>query len=345
MKNDRKIKKKTLVALDIGTSHIKIALGRYTNKKLIIKKTITIDTPDKCISNGRIRDVEVLTKVLGKTLHEHNIKNVYAVITIKSSGIINREMILPYNENEKEVDKIVFFEMKQFLTIKLDEYVTQYQIIEDYYDDKTRFMKIMVTTLEKDVVESYYKLLKAVHLKPYALDIHFNTINKFFKLYNDHVSKLNDTIAVIDVGYNSTDISIVSGGSFKMSRTLMIGSNVLEHMLQEEFNSSFDKDEMRRLLIKKAEEVKVRMNDVLTPLADEVSNVIRYYISRDIKNEVKKIYITGGIVNQPEIKYILEERLDLPTCSFDNLDRLIVSSDKIDDTSSFYAVLGAMVRL
>ncbi len=345
MKNDKKIKKKTVVAFDIGTSHIKVTVGKFSNNKLHLKHMITLDTPEKCISNGRIRDTEALRAVLKEVVTEYNLKKKYAIVTFKSSGIINREMTLPYNDDKDSVDHIVDFEMKQLMTINLEDYVTQYQIIEEYFQEKVKYMRIMVTTIERDIVESYYNLLKDLHLKPYVLDVHFNSFNKFIKLYNDQVSKLKGTIAVIDVGYNSTDISIISGGGYKMSRTLNIGSNVLEHMLQEEFDASFDKDQMRRLLIRKAEEVKSRINDVLTPLADEVSNVVRYYISRDSRNEVQQIYVTGSIVNQPEVKYILEERLDLPTCNFDNLDRLIVSSDKKDDTSSYYAVLGAMVRL
>jgi len=345
MKNDKKIKKKVLVAFDIGTSHIKMTVGRFGNNKLHLKHMITLGTPEKCVANGRIRDVEALTETLKEVVTEYNLKNKYAIVTFKSSGIINREMTLPYNEDKGSVDHIVDFEMKQLMTINLDDYVTQYQIVEEYFEEKVKYMRIMVSAIEKDIVESYYNLLKELHLKPYVLDVHFNSFNKFIKLYNDQVSKLNTTIAIVDVGYNSTDISIISGSGFKMSRTLNIGSNVLEHMLEEEFDASFDKDQMRRLLIRRAEEVKSRINDVLTPLADEVSNVIRYYTSRDSRNEVQKIYVTGSIVNQPEVKYILEERLDLPTCSFDNLDRLIVSSDKIDDTSSYFAVLGAMVRL
>jgi len=345
MKNDKRIRKKVVVAFDIGTSHIKITVGKFSNNKITLKHMMTIATPEKCVANGRIRDIEVLTQTLKEVVTEYNLKKKFAIVTFKSSGIINREMTLPYNEDKNSVDNIVEFEMKQLMTINLDDYITQYQVVEEYFQEKVKYMRIVVSAIEKDIVEAYYNLLKEIHLKPYVLDVHFNSFNKFIKLYNDKVSKLNETIAVVDVGYNSTDISIISGGSFKMSRTLNIGSNVLEHMLQEEFDASFDKDQMRRLLIRKAEEVKSRINDVLTPLADEVSNVIRYYTSRDSRNEVQGIYVTGSIVNQPEVKYILEERLDLPTCNFDNLEKLIVSSDKIDDTSSYYAVLGAMVRL
>jgi len=206
-------------------------------------------------------------------------------------------------------------------------------------------MKILVTAVNRELVDSYFALLKSVHLKPYAMDVHFNSINKFFKLYNDHVAKMDNTIAVIDIGYNSTDISIVSGGVFKMSRTLMLGSNVMEHMLREEFNVDFENGKIRRLIIKNGEEFAHRINDVLTPLVDEISNVIRYHISRDSMNTVDNIYITGGIINQKEVKEILEERMGLPTCEFEELNKMITNTTITSDISSYFPVLGAMVRL
>ena len=57
MKNDKRVKKKLLVTLDIGTSNIKVIVGRRQGGKLIIKEMVTVQTPDKCLSNGYIRDM------------------------------------------------------------------------------------------------------------------------------------------------------------------------------------------------------------------------------------------------------------------------------------------------
>jgi len=345
MKNDKRLKKKILVTLDIGTSNIKVVVGKRQGGKLLIKEMITVQTPEKSLSNGFFRDMSAVKDTLDRIVKEHKLKGNYAVVTIKSSGIINRELSLPYNEDESALDRIIHYEMKQSLSIKLDDYVTQFQVIDEYFDEKVKMMKVLVTSVNRELVDTYFNLLKSVHLKPYALDVHFNSINKFFKLYHDHIYQMDNTVAVIDIGYNSSDISIVSGGVFKMSRTIMLGSNVMEHMLKDEFNVDFDNGMIKRLVIKNGEMFEQRINDVLTPLVDEISNVIRYHISRDSHNAVDNIYITGGIINQPEVKEILEERMGLPTCEFNDLDKMITNTTLNNDISSYFPVLGAMVRL
>ncbi|WP_240840834.1 type IV pilus assembly protein PilM [Acidaminobacter sp. JC074] len=345
MKNDKRVKKKILVTLDIGTSNIKVVVGKRQGGKIIVKEMIAVQTPEKCLSNGYIRDLNAIKEVLSKIVHDYKLKGKYTVVTIKSSGIINRELSLPYNDDLSALDRIIHYEMKQFLTIKLDEYVTQYQIIDEYYDEKVKMMKVLVTAVNRELVDTYYNLLKSLHLKPYALDVHFNSINKFFRLYNDNVVAMENTVAVIDIGYNSSDISIISGGTFNMSRTIMLGSNSMEHMLKEEFNVDFENGQIRRLIIKDGEQFSHRINDVLTPLVDEISNVIRYHLSRDSSNSVDNIYITGGIINQPEIKDLLIERLDLPTFEFESLENIITNTPITTDVASYFPVLGAMVRL
>lgn len=345
MKNDKRIKKKNIVALDIGTSNIKVVIGKRQAGKINVKEMVTVRTPEKCLSNGYIRDVNAVKEVLGDVVKKHKLKGKYTVVTIKSSGIINREMVLPYNDDLAALDQIIHYEMKQQLTIELGDYVTQYQVIDEYYEEKVHMMKVLVTAVNRELVDVYYDLVKSVHLKPYAMDVHFNSINKLFRLYNDHVNEMDSTIAVVDVGYNSTDISIVTHGIFNMSRTVMLGSNVMEHMLKQEFDADFDNGEIRRLTVKNGEEFINRVNDVLLPLVDEIANVIRYHISRDSRNSVDYIYITGGLINKPEIKEILEKQLDLPDFEFDELERLITNITITSDVSSYFPVLGAMVRL
>ncbi|MBN2796276.1 MAG: type IV pilus assembly protein PilM [Clostridia bacterium] len=344
MRNDKKIRKKQLVALDIGTNNIKVTIGRYSSKKVNIKKLITFETPELCISNGRIKDVHKLTELLKEEFKKHKIKNDYCVVNIKSSSIINRELTLPYNDNEKALNQIIYYEMKQFLAIKLDSYVTQYQIIEEFYEDKAKMIKVIVSAIEKDLVEDYLALVKAVGLKPYVLDVHFNTIGKVFWLYNENVEKSDKTIAVVDIGYNSTDVTIINEGQFKMSRTVESGSNLMEHVLKDEFHIDLKEIHNIALFSMKNQELEQRIQSVLDELVEEINYVIRFYISRDSKNKVDEIYFTGGIARYEDVMAYLAKTVQLKQFYFRNLSKMIQGIPEDSDFKSFITLVGAMIR-
>lgn len=345
MKNDKKIRKKSLIALDIGTDNIKLAVGRFANNKVTIKNYITLKTPEHAISNGRIKDSAKIVEVLITGMKEHDIKAGYSVVNVKSSSIINRELTLPYSDVKEALDKIVYFEMKQFLAIKMDQYVIQYQIIEEFYEDKVRMIKVIVTLIEKEVVESYLTLIKEIGLKPYVFDVHFNTIGKVFWLYNEAVDFVEKTVAVVDIGYNSTDVTIVVNGQFKLSRTIDAGSNTLVYMLLEEFNYDLhEKHNSYKIFNANLPQIEERVKQTLNVLVEEINNVIRFYMSRDAKNKVDNIYFTGGIANYDDVTTHLEHALQIEKFQFRNLQGMLQGLDKKEDLSSYFTLVGAFIR-
>lgn len=344
MKNDKKIRKKQLIALDIGTTSIKIAIGRFTNNKIQVKKLVTLKTPDSAVSNGRIREYEKLLEALRDGMKDHGIKGQYAVVNVKSSSIINRELTLPFNEDKDALDRIVHYEMKQFLAIKLDLYVTQYQIIDEFYEDKSKMVKVMVTAIEKDIVESYLKLIKDLGMKPYVFDVHFNTIGKVFWLYGESVEFTEQSIAVVDIGYNSTDVTIVVDGQFKMNRTVDAGINILEHMLVEEFNIHLHDHHSDKLFNPNLPQIEERVRATLDELVEEINNVIRFYISRDSANNVHEIYFTGGLARYEDVMDYLSDALQVRRFKFRSLSKMIQGLEEDDDFKSFIALVGALIR-
>jgi type IV pilus assembly protein PilM len=338
MKNDKKLRNKNVVALDIGTKSIKIAYGKYQNEKIVIKKMNSIKTPKKCISNGRIVHKDELVNAIKPVINEMKLKNKFSVVTIKSSSIINRELKLPYNEDQEALTQIVNYEMKQFFTIKLDQYVTQYQIIEEMFEEKSKMIKVMVTSIEKEIVESYLELIKEVGLKPYVFDVHFNVIGKMFWLQNK-VEPLDKTVAIIDIGFNSTDITIVKNDQFKMSRTVDTGTNTLQAMLKEEYSIHLSSDET----INFTEEILNRSRMILDNLLEEVNNVTRFFISRDSKNVIDSIYLTGGLVNHKVLTDLVFASLKKEKYEFENTDKFIVGYEG-DDLSSYIALFGSFIR-
>jgi type IV pilus assembly protein PilM len=344
MKNDKKIRKKQLIAMDIGTNSIKIAVGRNDGKKINVKKIVTVKTPEKSITNGRIKDFAKIVEVIKKGLKDNGIKGQYAVVNVKSSSIINRELSLPFNEDKEALDRIVHYEMKQFLAIKLDMYVTQYQITDEYYEDKTKMVKVMVSCIEKEIVESYLTLLKEVGLKPYVFDVHFNTIGKVFWLYSEEVEFIEKSIAVVDIGYNSTDVTIVVDGQFKMSRTVESGSNVLEHMLEDEFNIHIRETHGNAIFNPNLPQIEERVKQTLDDLVEEVNHVTRFYKSRDSKNMVDEIYFTGGLARFDDVMDALCNSLQLKRFQFRNLSKMIQGLEENADFTSYITLIGALIR-
>lgn len=347
MRKDKRLRKKQLIVLDIGTNTTKVVVGKHSNSMLDIKEIFTITTPHNCLSNGQITDFEKLFNSLSEGLKEKNVKKGYVVVNFKSSYIINRELVLP-SVPDNELESMVKYEILQYLPTTAKEYAIQFKVLEDVYVNEVKNTAVNVTAIDKSIVEGYLALVTDLGLKPYVLDVHFNTLSKFFGLTKDvdmH-NTVNKTVAVIDLGYNSTDVSIFVNGNFQMNRTIDDGSKELEGMLKNEFKIDLDNS----ILVSgektdTGELLKDRVEEILDPLIGEIRSVLKFYISRDIDNSIDHIYITGGIANVEGLDKYLEEVVTIPVYTIENIEKVVKGIESKEDLSMYINAFGALIRL
>ena len=87
------------------------------------------------------------------------------------------------------------------------------------------------------IVESHYKLLDNVGIKPEVMDFQGNAISKLlnhFDLLNESLPTKDKTVAAISLDYDNTKINIISNGGLKVSRVVSLGLSNLLDDLQEE---------------------------------------------------------------------------------------------------------------
>ncbi len=304
---------------------------------------ISFDTPTSSVSNGRLTDINALVKLFKDVLKEENIKEKYAIVNVKSSTIINRELIVPYNDNEKELDQIIKYELSQFSAITMEDYIPQYQILDEFFDDRVKMIRILVTSLEREIVEGYMNLIKQIGLRPYVFDVHFNTISKFFEVYDKDTNQ-DMTVAVVDIGFDGTDVAILQNGKYRMSKTMDYGSNTLERVFKDDLELEYNEKNIEYLFTKGGDAQRKLVEDALAYLITEIQGIIRYYISRDSKNKVDNIFITGGIGSlKPLVEYI-SNQIGFEPYEFKILERVLVGYDGGYDIPTYINVLGALVR-
>ena len=95
---------------------------------------------------------------------------------------IIRDIELPFS-NKKDLSSLIKFEVEEYLPISLEDYFIEYKLIDKYKIDETDKVMILLAALPKVIVNGYFKLLKELNLKPLALDIHPNSINKLIKTH------------------------------------------------------------------------------------------------------------------------------------------------------------------
>ncbi|MCS6132172.1 UNVERIFIED_ORG: pilus assembly protein PilM [Clostridium botulinum] len=350
----KKEKKRKVVAFDIGSTNIKIAEGTYYKGILSIEKLIDIPTPAEAIIDGNIEKKELLVSILQKALNENGINAKEGICTNNSSLIINREILIP-DVKDEELDTVVRYEIQQYLPINLDDYVLQMTKIGEEFSDEGKKLEIRAIAYPEKMAKGYYDLLMDLNLKPFALDVNYNALNKLLnhiEVINNCKLNIEESFVFIDMGSSSLDVNIYNNGVLKFTRIIKAGGKYLDEILYENMNIPIEEIEKFKShdIDLKEEELKFQNQiiiDTLDEWIDKIEKIIQFYKSKNFDDDINKIFIYGRTSRIKNLEQYITSKIGIETIKIRNIPEIINDSNiEVDENiDNFINVIGSLIRL
>ena len=345
-------KKRKVVAFDMGSSMIKIVEGMYYKDELTIDKYITLKTPKDAIVDGEIKKSEELFLKLAQIMKENGIKAKYAICTNNSTLIINREILIPKVE-EEEMDTVVRYEIQQYLPINLEDYILQVTILDEEETNLSKKINVRVIAYPEKIARGYYNLITKLNLKPYALDVNYNAINKFINCIdrnNEYEYNPKDSVAFIDMGASFIDVNIYKNGNLDFTRIIKAGGNDLDEMLVE--RNLVSSDEVGNFKVRNIdleepfEPVNIYVRETIDDWIEKIEKIIQFYKNKNMGDEVSSIVIFGGSSKLKGIDEYMTTKLGIKTKRKNGISKIAFkSSDDGKSIDDFINVIGSVIRL
>ncbi|NFG23729.1 pilus assembly protein PilM [Clostridium botulinum] len=350
----KKEKKRKVVAFDIGSTNIKIAEGTYYKGILSIEKLIDIPTPAESIIDGNIEKKELLVSILQKGLNDNGINAKEGICTNNSSLIINREILIP-DVKDEELDTVVRYEIQQYLPINLDDYVLQMTKIGEEFSDEGKKLEIRAIAYPEKMAKGYYDLLMDLNLKPFALDVNYNALNKLLnhiEVINNRKLNIEESFVFIDMGSSSLDVNIYNNGVLKFTRIIKAGGKYLDEILYENMNIPIEeigKFKSHDIDLKE-EELKFQNQiiiDTLDEWIDKIEKIIQFYKSKNFDDDINKIFIYGRTSRIKNLEQYITSKIGIETIKIRNIPEIINDSNiEVDENiDNFINVIGSLIRL
>lgn len=344
-------KKRKVVAFDMGSSMIKIVVGMYYKNDLTIDKYIKIPTPKDAIVDGEIKKEEELYIKLNQVLIENNIKVRDAICTTNSTLIINREILIP-KVNDDEIDTVVRYEIQQYLPINLEDYILQVTMLDEQGVIESDKLNVRVIAYPEKIARGYYNLLLKLNLKPYALDVNYNAVNKFINhtgINSEFEYKSEDAVAFIDMGADFIDVNIYKNKQLDFTRIIKDGGNDIDEILLQRMNVKPNelKDYKSKNINLKDEldPLTIHVKDVVDDWIEKIEKIVQFYKNRNIGNEVSNIVIFGGTSKIKGIDTYMTQKLGIKTKRKEISKIVFKSNDDGKPIDDFINAIGSVIRV
>ena len=133
-----------------------------------------------------------------------------------------------------------------------------------------------------------------------------------FEFSNPEVFQ-NEVIALVDIGFKSSSISILSQGELSLSRVVSLGADKLTAGLAEAMGVSYA--EAEGIKVGLPEEVQGAMQGLITPLGRELRASIDFFEHQQDK-AVSQVFVSGGSARSPFIVESLQSELMVQTSAW-----------------------------
>ena len=361
------------LTLDIGSSELKIMVADYKHGKIIIKHVMSEELPDNAVLDGKIIEEGYIVDSIKKMMNMNKIKVSGVVITMNSSEVIQREIVVP-KVSDSELQGLVAYEIEKHLPIDSSSYVVQYNQIEEFKNESgVVSTRINVCAMPKAMAKKQLGLISKLKLKPIALDIHQNSIAKLIQIdVQNNTSMSRGSNVVVDMGHKHFNIMLFNGGKLLFSRLIETGGSRIDGIItrianvsfaeagklkkynlsklgaldmyraysavdtNNLFNSSFDKEEL----------IMQETTALFESWITDIDGVIKYYLSKDSRNTIDAIYIYAGSSYIREIDKLIESRLNIATKKLNHFNFIEGDFDgSKDELLKYLNNIGATVRL
>lgn len=340
-----------VLALDIGGKNIKAVQGTCISGYIYVDKAISFKTPENSIKNDIVIAPELLSESISSALQQADINVKEAIVTINAKDAITKEMSLP-PAKYAETAEMVRLEMLQNYHVSSTS-VIQYKKINkgNREDENDQLLDYRAAVLERDLVDSYYKMLTNAKLSPIAMDLNFNVIDKLFSqnlLVNKKAINTGATM-LVDIGDSLTTVFMVAPGKPTLFRHLDYGGGNIEKFISMKTLEPVEKIRKMKeegydfFAIGQEANYYELLEPYLFDLIDKVRRFIRFYISVAGSANMNQIYLFGGCSYMTGFAKYCEDSFDVPTEQITDVSHIKLKDPDIP-VALYLNAISALIR-
>ena len=304
--------KKRNLGIDIGTSSIRIVEMSSWRKRVKLEgygemkpKTLFKESFRTFEKNTLSLSGYDVSRAIQAIIEEAGMETKKAVFSIPDFSSFFTNFDLPPMTQE-ELPQAIKYEARRHIPLPLSEVTLDWQIIEGRISKKEKAaVKVLLVAVPKEVINQYQQIAAMAQLELQALEA------EVFGLSRSLVRRQEETVCLVDMGAQSTTVSIIDKGVLKISHSFDVSGNELTNIVAKSLGVDYGsaEDLKQKIGLRLSKE---GIREILLPLIDmvisEIDKILRAFYQMEGKR-TQKIILAGGSALLPGLVEYFSEKL------------------------------------
>jgi type IV pilus assembly protein PilM len=329
-------REKDFVGLDIGSYSIKAIELKHSKKSersFEVKKIGYELLPHDAIVEGTIIDSASVAETIKMVFDENKIKNKDVVISISGNSVIIKKISLPSMESEELAESIIW-EAKHNIPYPYEETNVDYAIIEPPESGGSRNLDILLVAAKKDKISNYSNVINQANKSLEAIEVDVFALQNAAEVNYPEIIT-NNTVSIVNLGANITNVIIIEKGNPQLFRDLSIGGSFFTENLSKDLSIGFDEAEklIKGLPVKdvQTEQLQTVLDMNIQNLLEEIEKTFSFYEAGETKaKKIDFILLSGGLSKLANLTSSFQQKFHVRTEIFNPFRNIYFDEKKFD---------------
>lgn len=305
---------KSSLGVDIGTTSVKVVeLSRNKEGKIKLETYGSLESVayskylEETLQSSTVKiSDQQAAEMIKKLVKEAKVSTRRAVMSAPVFSTFTSVIELP-EMSQQEIESAIRFEAKQYVPVPLSEVVLGWNVIgkKNYellgagnYSNK---VLVLIVAIPKELSNEFARIAELANLELIALE------TESFALIRSLLGNDKSTVAIVDIGSRSTNISVVSEGFIRVSRGLDTSGVEITKVLAKGMGIDVKRaNEIKRKIGLDSSGSNKQVADVILPIIDIITGETKRIIDVFSRKEgsmsrVERIILAGGSAGIPKL--------------------------------------------
>lgn len=309
------------LGIDIGDSSLKMVELKKKGKKIYLSNYAFSENISG-VNFTKIDDVNYLAQAILKVKAEAGIKARKVTASLPTFSVFSSIINLPITAR-KNMDQAVSDEATKVIPLPLEEMILDWKVVpEKNASEATDGIKIFLTGSPKKLVKRYIQIFRLAKLELASLE------TETFSLVRSLLGNDPSTVMIVEIGANSTDLSVVQNSIPVLNRSLEVCGGTVTTALADKLGLNFNQAEQFKLDLSASlndsskEDLPQLIIKTLSPVIHEIEYMREFFEKNSAGSKIEKIVLSGGGALLLNLTDYLSKYLDLQVIIGDPFSRI-----------------------
>jgi len=307
------------LGIDIGDSSLKmVELKKKANRIYLFNYAFSENVSE--VNFNKVDDAGYLAEAINKVRKDAGITSKRVTASLPTFAVFS-SIININNIDKKGLPEAVSEEAKKVIPLPPEEMILDWKIVEENKAENRSGLRVFLTGSPKKLVRKYINVFKLAKLELASLE------TETFSLVRSLIGDDKSSVMLVEIGANSTDLSIVKESIPVLNRSLAVCASTVTRLLAEKLGMTYAQAEQFKfdlsvsLSADSREELPQLITKSLEPIITEIQYLLDFFHSKN-EEQVEKIVLSGGGALLLNLAAYLEQRLNIKVIVGDPWNRV-----------------------